>query len=371
MNREEAIKAVKLLRLLKEVKQTNSILSKVFGDIESPGALLEHSIINELGEKVLYGSFNLGGTKSGRLSSSGPNMQNFPGLPEILACFKPPKGWWLVGADFSSLEDKVSALTTKDPNKMKVYTDGFDAHSLNTFHYFREQLPDIIDTKASINSIKDHLIYDKLRTDSKPITFALTYKGTWHTLVNKAGIPKAIAKKTEARNHEMYKVAIAWVNDRISEASKVGYVTGAFGLRLRTPVLAQTILHTKTTPARAKKEERTAGNMLGQSYGMLNNRAAIDLQNRLFNSPYIYDIKPVAHIHDAQYFLVKQDIGALHWLNENLIECMEWQDLPELKHPTIKLGGDLMIYAPDWSHHTKVPNRASIDEIKTIINNLK
>ena len=172
MNREEAIKAVKLLRLLKEVKQTSSILSKVFGDAESPGALIEHSILDELGNLVLYGSFNLGGTKSGRLSSSGPNMQNFPGLPEILACFKPPKGWWLVGADFSQLEDRISALTTKDPNKLKVYTDLYDSHSLNAFHYFREQMPDIVDTKDSINSIKDK--YPNIRSESKGPTFALT-----------------------------------------------------------------------------------------------------------------------------------------------------------------------------------------------------
>jgi len=198
----------------------------------------------------------------------------------------------------------------------------------------------------------------------------LTYQGTWHTLVNKAGIPKAKAKKIEARNHELYKVAIAWVNARINEASICGYVTGAFGLRLRTPVLTQTILNTKSTPGRAKKESRTAGNMLGQSYGMLNNRAAIELQERLFKSQYVYDIKPVAHIHDAQYFLIKQDVDALHWLNENLVECMEWQDLPELKHPTIGLGGDLNIYAPDWSHHHKIPNKATKAEIKTIIDGL-
>lgn len=32
-----------------------------------------------------------------------------------------PEGWLFSGADFNSLEDYVSALTTKDPNKLKVY----------------------------------------------------------------------------------------------------------------------------------------------------------------------------------------------------------------------------------------------------------
>jgi hypothetical protein len=49
----------------------------------------------------------------------------------------------LVGLDFASLEDKISALTTKDPNKLKVYTDGYDGHSLRAFAYFGILMPDI------------------------------------------------------------------------------------------------------------------------------------------------------------------------------------------------------------------------------------
>ena len=35
--------------------------------------------------------------------------------------FEAPPGWLFAGADFNSLEDYISALTTKDPNKLKVY----------------------------------------------------------------------------------------------------------------------------------------------------------------------------------------------------------------------------------------------------------
>ena len=47
------------------------------------------------------------------------------------------------GLDFASLEDRISALTTKDPNKLKVYTDGYDGHSLRAFTYFAEAMPDV------------------------------------------------------------------------------------------------------------------------------------------------------------------------------------------------------------------------------------
>src|SRR5690606_10224839 len=53
------------------------------------------------------------------------------------------EGWLFVGLDFASLEDRISALTTKDTNKLKVYTDGFDGHSLRAQSYFSEQMPDI------------------------------------------------------------------------------------------------------------------------------------------------------------------------------------------------------------------------------------
>ena len=59
------------------------------------------------GMKYLHGSFNLGGTVSGRLSSSDPNMQNVPAnsvfAKLIKECFQAPEGWVFGGADFNSL----------------------------------------------------------------------------------------------------------------------------------------------------------------------------------------------------------------------------------------------------------------------------
>lgn len=95
----------------------------------------------------LHGNFNLGGTLSGRLSSSNPNLQNLPSGSTygkaIKQCFKPPKGWLFVGADFSSLEDRINALLTKDKNKLKVYTDGYDGHALRAYSYWGSNMPEI------------------------------------------------------------------------------------------------------------------------------------------------------------------------------------------------------------------------------------
>lgn len=95
----------------------------------------------------LHGNFNLGGTVSGRLSSSEPNMQNLPAGSEygklIKSCFVAPDGWVFAGADFNALEMRINALLTKDPNKLQIYTAGLDSHSWNTLGYWPERMPDI------------------------------------------------------------------------------------------------------------------------------------------------------------------------------------------------------------------------------------
>ena len=333
-------------------------------------AFEENSVQKGDGWWYLHGNFNLGGTVSGRLSSSGPNLQNIPSTGSkyakpIKKCFKAPPGWLFCGADFASLEDRISALTTKDPQKLKVYTDGFDGHCLRAHAYFGDQMPDIDPTSVeSINSIAKK--YKPLRQDSKVPTFALTYQGTWHTLVSNLGLHELVAKSIEANYHELYKVSDEWVANKIQQAAQSGYVTVAFGLRVRTPMLAKVIWNSSSVPYEAKAESRTAGNALGQSYGLLNNRAGIDLQERTIKSEHTLGILPSAHIHDAQYFIVKDDIDVVEWLNTNLGECMLWQNLPEIYHPDVPLGGELDIFHPTWADDYTLPNGADQKTIRNI-----
>lgn len=107
----------------------------------------------------LFGNFNLGGTVTGRLSSSAPNLQNIPSTgskyaKHIKRCFSAPDGWFMVGADFASLEDKISALTTKDSMKLRVYTDGFDGHMLRAYSYFRDEMQDVVQIPENTNGYR-------------------------------------------------------------------------------------------------------------------------------------------------------------------------------------------------------------------------
>ena len=314
----------------------------------------------------LHGSFNLGGTISGRLSSSKPNLTNIPSGSEyaklVKECFVAPPGYLFVGSDFDSLEDKVNALITQDPNKLKVYTEGYDSHAFRTFSYFPELMPDIEDTLESINSIKQK--YPALRDESKGATFALTFAGMWKTLTKNLGWSENKAKRVEKNYHELYTVSDDWVAARLSEAANTGYVKGCFGLRLRCPLLAKTISGHRTTPFQAQAEGRSAGNMVsGQSYGQLTNRAAVEFMEKVWASPYRTSILPVAMIHDAIYLVIQDDIDVVKFVNDELINSMAWQELSEIRHETIKLSSKLDIFWPSWANSLEIPNNATSAEI--------
>jgi DNA polymerase-1 len=340
----------------------------------------------------LFGNFNLGGTVSGRLSSSDPNLQNIPANVEmkimqalldrfpllqryakkgklslgklIKYCFQAPPGWFFCGIDFASLEDRISALTTKDPNKLKVYTDGYDGHSLRAHSYFADQMPAFLNldmTVELINSIQEK--YPALRQDSKVPTFLLTYGGTYMGIMNALGWPEAKAKAVEKSYHELYVVSDNWIQAKLAQACKDGYVTVAFGLRVRTPLLHRTVLGTTKTPYQAEAEGRTAGNALGQSWCLLNSRAGSEFYGKVRKSEFRHDIRPCAQIHDANYCLVRDNVDAIEYTNTHLVKACEWQNHPDIWHEEVKLGGEFSIFYPDWSSEISIPNNASQAQI--------
>ena len=344
----------------------------------------KNNSIPKNGWHYLHGGFNLGGTKSGRLSSSDPNLQNIPSTGTqyaklIKTCFQPPvavakksQDWIFVGADYHSLEDKISALLTKDPNKLAVYTEGYDGHCLRAYSYFQDQMLDITneleagaDRVSTINSIGDR--YPKLRQHSKGPTFALTYMGTWRTLVKTFGLRKDVAQQIEAKYHELYAVADKWVLNRLEEASKTGYVELAFGLRLRTPLLPKVLFNSYSMPFQAHQEMKTAGNALGQSYGLLNSHSANLFMKRVWTSEYKHVILPCMQVHDSQYYMIRNTLDCLKWVNDNLIECMEWNQLAPIQHPDVQLGATLELYHKSWAEKISIPNRASKAQIRCVM----
>lgn len=240
---------------------------------------------------------------------------------------------------------------------MEISIDSIDSISLITANEYNV---------AQINSISTK--HKALRNKSKGPTFACTYGGTYKTLMNNCGFTEAEAKNIETNYHEMYKISDDWVADKIKLAEQQGYLDSAFGLRIRTPVIAKSVLGNSKTPNLALAESRSVGNAVsGQSYCMLTCRALNEFMERVYASEYKHDIMPVNIVHDAIYLMIRDNIHVVKWVNDNLMDCMSWQELDEIKHDKVKLSAELGLFYPDWSNEITLPNNINRKQIKEIV----
>jgi DNA polymerase I-like protein with 3'-5' exonuclease and polymerase domains len=78
----------------------------------------------------IYPRFHADGTKTGRTSSSDPNLQNLPRAGGIRGIYVPDPGYSLISADYESLEIFIAANFTKDPSLMRVVLNGESLHDV-------------------------------------------------------------------------------------------------------------------------------------------------------------------------------------------------------------------------------------------------
>ncbi len=117
-------------------------------------------------EKRLYCSFNLNGTRTGRLSSSDPNLQQVPG--DLHSLFIAGPGRKLICYDLSNIEPMLLAYVTECPKLCKLVIEGRNFHDVNTKVFF--DLPDMPD--ADIKTL-----HARERKVSKELGLLLLYGG--------------------------------------------------------------------------------------------------------------------------------------------------------------------------------------------------
>lgn len=101
-------------------------LEKLIGSF---GSSLREKINPKTGR--LHPSFNLAGTKSGRASSSNPNIQQMPNAssaPTFRRVFTAAPGHILVAADYSQMELRAAACISGDDALTEIYRSGQDLH---------------------------------------------------------------------------------------------------------------------------------------------------------------------------------------------------------------------------------------------------
>ena len=101
------------------------------------GTFIDNLRKSRTGEGRVHATLNPGGTKTGRLSATRPNLQQLSsgkkGLKDeglmIKSMFKPTEpDWVLLQLDFSQLELRVAALMCADPKMAAIFKSGQDYH---------------------------------------------------------------------------------------------------------------------------------------------------------------------------------------------------------------------------------------------------
>ena len=177
--------------------------------------------------------FNLHGTTSGRLSSSGKlNMQQLPrDNPAVKGCIKAADGHQIVAMDLTTAEVYVAAVLAQDKELMNVFKSGGNFHSTIAQTVFK--LPCEVEEVAELYSDK--------RQAAKAVTFGIMYGA------GPAKISEQVTKdsgkyfsKNEASEvindyfKTFYKLK-EWIEDRQRFIEANGFVYSFFGRKRRLP----------------------------------------------------------------------------------------------------------------------------------------
>jgi len=174
----------------------------------------------------LYPSFNLHTTRTGRLSSSAPNLQQVAG--DLKDIFIAHDGNVLVVVDYSQIEPRLTAHFSGDKKLIQVFKDGIDLYGTIAVGVLR--------CKCHPNEVKEK--YPKERDMAKVITLAVTYgmggKTLQYSLKYNNGIEvsaeeagnyiKAFYKQYPAVKRYKYRLG--------GTAARDGYLSGWFGRKL-------------------------------------------------------------------------------------------------------------------------------------------
>ena len=142
-----------VLDIRQKVKIKSTYLDKIYPQLDK--------------DSRLRTNFNLHGTTSGRLSSSGKmNMQQIPrDNPIVKGCIKAKEGNKIVAMDLTTAEVYCAAVLANDKALMKVFQDGGNFHSQIAKLVFN--LP------GTVEEVTEH--YSTERQMAKAVTFGIMY----------------------------------------------------------------------------------------------------------------------------------------------------------------------------------------------------
>ncbi len=182
--------------------------------------------------------FNLHGTTSGRLSSSGKlNMQQLPrDNPTVKGCIKAAPGHKIVAMDLTTAEVYVAAILANDKALMDVFRSGGNFHSTIAHKVFR--LP------CDVTEVAE--LYPDKRQAAKAVTFGIMYGAGPAKISDQVTkdsgkyFSKQEAQEVISDYFRAFHKLKAWIDDNQKFIEQNGFIYSFFGRKRRLPNVEST-----------------------------------------------------------------------------------------------------------------------------------
>ena len=175
----------------------------------------------------IHSSFNQTETRTGRISSTEPNLQNIPVRTELgremRKFFCAREGWVLVDADYSQIELRVLAHIAHDQNMIAAFRDGDDIHAI---------------TASQVFNLPLEMVTPAMRSSAKAVNFGIVYGIGAFSLGKDIGVSTKEASRYIKNYLSHYSGVDKYMQDIVEKAKLDGYVETMFGRRRYLPELS-------------------------------------------------------------------------------------------------------------------------------------
>lgn len=175
----------------------------------------------------MHSTFNQTEARTGRLSSSEPNMQNIPiRTPlgsQLRQFFVATPGCTLVDADYSQIELRLLAHISGDESMRQAFLTGQDIHR---------------STAAKIYNLPPEMITPALRSSAKAVNFGIVYGIGAFSLSRDINVTVKEADQFIKNYLATFPGVKNYMDETIAHGTEKGYVTTLFGRRRALPELA-------------------------------------------------------------------------------------------------------------------------------------
>ncbi|HTV54221.1 MAG TPA: DNA polymerase I [Terriglobia bacterium] len=213
----------------------------------------------------LHSSFNQAGSRTGRLSSSNPNLQNIPVGDEfgllIRSAFVAEPGWLLIAADYSQIELRVLAHMSQDPLLIEAFSRDEDIHSRTAQELF-----------GVLPALQTH----EHRRLAKAINYGVIYGLSSFGLAHRTGTSRGEAQHYIDEYFRRYRNVDYFLARCVDQARKTGEVRTLFG-RLR-PIPE---INSRDVPSRNRAEREAMNTPLQGTAADLMKLAMVKTHDRL------------------------------------------------------------------------------------------